>query len=186
MEHLGISYSDFQIPDCPACLSENHKNNVVSVLKVNICVHTPTDGFIAQTTGHILRGINTAIRQRNVVSPCSVRRHYSSTRAPRYHFIDTSDRLLVVGTTLATYSAFRWAPTSIYVTSHPSFAFVTCRSATDYSNTRSIHTNLLCSSTLAQHAQMTSLVFKKSTIPLDRYYVTLLEAFCTSSLSFRV
>ncbi|KAF9454292.1 DHS-like NAD/FAD-binding domain-containing protein [Macrolepiota fuliginosa MF-IS2] len=72
VEHLGISYSDFQIPDCPACLLENHTNTV----------HKPQVVFFGESIPQ-------------------------SVKEASYDSIDSSDRLLVVGTTLATYSAFR-------------------------------------------------------------------------------
>lgn len=72
VEHLGISYSDFVIPDCPTCLLENHHNTV----------HKPQVIFFGESIPQ-------------------------STKDKSYRFIDVCDRLLVIGTTLATYSAFR-------------------------------------------------------------------------------
>ncbi|KAJ3563752.1 hypothetical protein NP233_g8740 [Leucocoprinus birnbaumii] len=72
VEHLGISYSDFLIPDCPKCLAESHHNTV----------HKPQVVFFGES-------IPQAIKDES------------------YRLIDVCDRLLVIGTTLATYSAFR-------------------------------------------------------------------------------
>lgn len=72
VEHFGISYSDFQIPECPACLLENHHNTV----------HKPQVVFFGESLPQTIKDES-------------------------YRIIDVCDRLLVVGTTLATYSAFR-------------------------------------------------------------------------------
>ncbi|PPQ98937.1 hypothetical protein CVT24_003564 [Panaeolus cyanescens] len=72
VEHLGISYSDFVVPDCPSCLSEGYQNSV-------------------QKAGVIFFGesIPKYIRDRS------------------FRDVEECDRLLLMGTTLATYSAFR-------------------------------------------------------------------------------
>ncbi|KXN87442.1 NAD-dependent protein deacetylase SIR4 [Leucoagaricus sp. SymC.cos] len=72
VEHLGISYLDFQIPDCPSCLQENHSN----------AVHKPRVIFFGESIPQVVKDAS-------------------------YRFVDICDRLLVIGTTLATYSAFR-------------------------------------------------------------------------------
>lgn len=110
VEHLGISYTDFQIPDCPQCLLENHKNAVVSFVQ---CIYTLTEKLI------VARSINLRLsfsvnqlhnhlkKIRKSLSATTIPYLTLRLNIPRYRFIDTSDRLLVVGTTLATYSAFR-------------------------------------------------------------------------------
>ncbi|KAF5350219.1 hypothetical protein D9758_007780 [Tetrapyrgos nigripes] len=72
IEHLGISYETFVVPDCPSCLMENRTNNV----------HKPDLIFFGES-------ITEHVRQRS------------------YRDVETADRLLLMGTTLATYSAFR-------------------------------------------------------------------------------
>uniref|UniRef100_A0A8H8CIN6 Deacetylase sirtuin-type domain-containing protein n=1 Tax=Psilocybe cubensis TaxID=181762 RepID=A0A8H8CIN6_PSICU len=72
VEQLGISYSDFIVPNCPDCLFEGHQN---SVLKPEVI-------FFGES-------IPKAVKDRS------------------YHDIETCDKLLLMGTTLATYSAFR-------------------------------------------------------------------------------
>ncbi|TFK39838.1 DHS-like NAD/FAD-binding domain-containing protein [Crucibulum laeve] len=72
IEHLGISYSDFQLPDCPSCSMDHHKNNV----------HKPEVIFFGES-------IPTDIKERS------------------FRDVEKSDKLLIMGTTLATYSAFR-------------------------------------------------------------------------------
>ena len=32
IEHLGVKYSDFVVPECPDCLLEDHRNSVVRIL----------------------------------------------------------------------------------------------------------------------------------------------------------
>ncbi|KAE9396884.1 DHS-like NAD/FAD-binding domain-containing protein [Gymnopus androsaceus JB14] len=72
IEHLGISYSDFVIPECPICLQENRHNNV----------HKPDLVFFGES-------IAEHVKKRS------------------YLDVENSDRVLLIGTTLATYSAFR-------------------------------------------------------------------------------
>ncbi|THV02489.1 DHS-like NAD/FAD-binding domain-containing protein [Dendrothele bispora CBS 962.96] len=72
IEHLGVSYNTFVVPDCPSCLRENRTNNV----------HKPDLVFFGES-------ITDHVRQRS------------------YADIEKADRILLMGTTLATYSAFR-------------------------------------------------------------------------------
>ncbi|KAF8825658.1 hypothetical protein HHX47_DHR6000286 [Lentinula edodes] len=72
IEHLGASYNDFVIPECPTCLQENRHNDV----------HKPDLIFFGES-------ISEHVKKRS------------------YLDIENSDRLLLIGTTLATYSAFR-------------------------------------------------------------------------------
>ncbi|KAJ3767977.1 DHS-like NAD/FAD-binding domain-containing protein [Lentinula raphanica] len=72
IEHLGISYDDFVVPECPTCLQENRHNNV----------HKPDLVFFGES-------ITEYVKKRS------------------YLDIENSDRVLLIGTTLATYSAFR-------------------------------------------------------------------------------
>ncbi|KAJ3743607.1 DHS-like NAD/FAD-binding domain-containing protein [Lentinula detonsa] len=72
IEHLGISYDDFVIPECPTCLLANRHNNV----------HKPDLVFFGES-------ITEYVKKRS------------------YLDIENSDRVLLIGTTLATYSAFR-------------------------------------------------------------------------------
>ncbi|KAG7093646.1 hypothetical protein E1B28_007308 [Marasmius oreades] len=72
IEHLGISYSDFVIPECPTCLSENRLNDV----------HKPDLVFFGES-------LRAEVKDRS------------------FHDIEKADRVLLMGTTLATYSAFR-------------------------------------------------------------------------------
>ncbi|KAJ4475043.1 DHS-like NAD/FAD-binding domain-containing protein [Lentinula aciculospora] len=72
IEHLGISYDSFVIPECPTCLQENRHNNV----------HKPDLVFFGES-------ITEHVKKRS------------------YLDIENSDRVLLMGTTLATYSAFR-------------------------------------------------------------------------------
>lgn len=69
----------------------------------------------AQTRGCLLRGINKTGGQAAIVSvksdthapTCSLTGWFVSARS--YQDIESCDQLFVVGTTVATYSAFRWA-----------------------------------------------------------------------------
>ncbi|KAF8075105.1 DHS-like NAD/FAD-binding domain-containing protein [Lyophyllum atratum] len=72
IEGLGITYSDYVLPDCPSCLAENRRNSI----------HKPEVVFFGE----------------------SIPQHVK-TRS--YRDIENSDKLLIIGTTLATYSAFR-------------------------------------------------------------------------------
>ncbi|PPQ69834.1 hypothetical protein CVT26_014212 [Gymnopilus dilepis] len=72
IEHLGVSYKDFVVPDCPECVLKNHRN---SVLKPEVI-------FFGES-------IPQAVKERSFLD------------------IEHGDRLLLIGTTLATYSAFR-------------------------------------------------------------------------------
>ncbi|KAG6888850.1 hypothetical protein C0992_007346 [Termitomyces sp. T32_za158] len=72
IEGLGISYSDYSIPDCPSCLLEHRRNNI----------HKPEVIFFGES-------IPQHIKERS------------------YQYIENSDRILIIGTTLATYSAYR-------------------------------------------------------------------------------
>ncbi|KAK0466965.1 DHS-like NAD/FAD-binding domain-containing protein [Desarmillaria tabescens] len=72
-ESLGASYSDFIVPDCPACLlSENRRNST----------HKPEVIFFGES-------ISQHVKDRSFLD------------------IECSDRVLIIGTTLATFSAFR-------------------------------------------------------------------------------
>jgi len=72
IEHLGVSYNDFVVPECPSCLHENRHNNV----------HKPDLVFFGESiTVHVTKRL--------------------------YSDVETSDRVLLIGITLATYSAFR-------------------------------------------------------------------------------
>ncbi|KAK0202543.1 DHS-like NAD/FAD-binding domain-containing protein [Desarmillaria ectypa] len=71
-ESLGASYSDFIVPDCPTCLSENRRNSV----------HKPEVIFFGES-------ISPHVKDRSFLD------------------IERSDRVLIMGTTLATFSAFR-------------------------------------------------------------------------------
>jgi len=72
IEHLGLAYNDFVVPDCPSCMSENHRNSV----------HKPQVVFFGESIPKL-------------------------TKDRSYQDIDNCDKLLLMGTTLATYSAFR-------------------------------------------------------------------------------
>ncbi|KAF8906251.1 DHS-like NAD/FAD-binding domain-containing protein [Gymnopilus junonius] len=72
IEHLGVSYNDFIVPDCPHCMLENHRNSV----------HKPEVIFFGES-------IPKSVKERSFLD------------------IEHGDRLLLIGTTLATYSAFR-------------------------------------------------------------------------------
>ncbi|GBE89592.1 DHS-like NAD/FAD-binding domain-containing protein [Sparassis latifolia] len=68
----GVSYEDFEVPDCPACLLENRRNSV----------QKPEVIFFGES-------ISKEIKDRSFAD------------------IERCDRLFMVGTTLATFSAFR-------------------------------------------------------------------------------
>ncbi|TFK64102.1 DHS-like NAD/FAD-binding domain-containing protein [Pluteus cervinus] len=72
IEHLGISYSDFVVPECPTCSESDRKNSV----------HKPDLVFFGES-------IPDQVRDRS------------------FREIENGQKLLVMGTTLATYSAFR-------------------------------------------------------------------------------
>jgi len=72
IEHLGVSYDEFVIPDCPQCLLENYRNPV----------HKPQVVFFGES-------IPKSVKDQSFLD------------------VEHSDRLLVIGTTLATYSAYR-------------------------------------------------------------------------------
>ncbi|KAK7061068.1 hypothetical protein VNI00_000803 [Paramarasmius palmivorus] len=78
IEHLGISYEEFTVPDCPTCLSEGRMNNV----------HKPDLVFFGES-------LSSEVKDRS------------------FRDIELSDRLLLIGTTLATYSAFRLLKSAI-------------------------------------------------------------------------
>ncbi|KIY70585.1 DHS-like NAD/FAD-binding domain-containing protein [Cylindrobasidium torrendii FP15055 ss-10] len=72
IEHLGVKYSDFVVPDCPSCIDHDTRNNT----------HKPDLIFFGES-------IPTEVKERS------------------FSDVERTDRLLVMGTTLATYSAFR-------------------------------------------------------------------------------
>ncbi|KIY51845.1 DHS-like NAD/FAD-binding domain-containing protein [Fistulina hepatica ATCC 64428] len=72
VEHLGISYESFVVPDCPRCLFEDRINSVFK----------PEVIFFGESIPE-------------------------EWKEKSYHDIEVCDRLLLIGTTLATYSAFR-------------------------------------------------------------------------------
>ncbi|TRM57923.1 DHS-like NAD/FAD-binding domain-containing protein, partial [Schizophyllum amplum] len=72
IEHLGASYSDFVVPDCPVCLQEQAHNNV----------HKPEVIFFGES-------IPEYWKERSI------------------HDVEHASRVMLIGTTLATYSAFR-------------------------------------------------------------------------------
>ncbi|KAF5316651.1 hypothetical protein D9619_006428 [Psilocybe cf. subviscida] len=72
VEHLGLSYDDFVVPDCPECWLHGHTNSV----------QKPEVIFFGES-------IPKTVRDKS------------------YEDVERSERLLVMGTTLATYSAFR-------------------------------------------------------------------------------
>ncbi|ESK94883.1 nad-dependent deacetylase [Moniliophthora roreri MCA 2997] len=72
IEHLGISYEDFVVPECPTCLSQGRMNDV----------HKPDLVFFGES-------LPSEVKDRS------------------FRNIELADKLLLIGTTLATYSAFR-------------------------------------------------------------------------------
>ncbi|KAI5824480.1 DHS-like NAD/FAD-binding domain-containing protein [Schizophyllum commune Tattone D] len=72
IEHLGVSYKDFVIPECPTCLQEHTHNNV----------HKPEVIFFGES-------IPEYWKERSI------------------HDVEHASRVMLIGTTLATYSAFR-------------------------------------------------------------------------------
>lgn len=72
IEHLGINYKDFVVPDCPSCFAENRRTNI----------HKPGVIFFGES-------IPTNVKDQS------------------FRQVEMGDRLLVIGTSLATYSAFR-------------------------------------------------------------------------------
>ncbi|KIM44686.1 hypothetical protein M413DRAFT_25129 [Hebeloma cylindrosporum] len=72
IEHLGISYSNFVIPECPQCMLGDHINPV----------HKPGVIFFGESIP-------------------------SATKERSFREVEASDKFLIMGTTLATYSAFR-------------------------------------------------------------------------------
>ncbi|KIK50455.1 hypothetical protein GYMLUDRAFT_51162 [Collybiopsis luxurians FD-317 M1] len=72
IEHLGVSYNEFVIPECPICLQENRHINM----------HKPDLVFFGES-------IHQSVKNRS------------------YLDVERSDRLLLIGTTLSTFSAFR-------------------------------------------------------------------------------
>ncbi|KAJ8095259.1 hypothetical protein PM082_010482 [Marasmius tenuissimus] len=72
IEHLGVSYHEFVIPECPTCLSENKMNDV----------HKPDLVFFGESLPE-------------------------EVRSRSFQNVEQADKLLLIGTTLATYSAFR-------------------------------------------------------------------------------
>ncbi|KAF9006102.1 DHS-like NAD/FAD-binding domain-containing protein [Cyathus striatus] len=72
IEHLGKSYLDFVIPQCPTCMDESYQNNVFKPEVVFFGESIPSD-----------------------------------VKEKSFRQIEEGDRLLLIGTTLATYSAFR-------------------------------------------------------------------------------
>lgn len=111
----------------------------------------------------------------------------SSLPLRRYRFIDACDRLLVVGTTLATYSAFRSAPLLFNPCFLPRLPkpddkprkLTLMVIMSDCCGTRSINRSPPCFSILAQHAPTQFPASKKSTIPLDRCYAMSQDSSCT-------
>ncbi|KAL0065830.1 hypothetical protein AAF712_007133 [Marasmius tenuissimus] len=77
IEHLGVSYHEFVIPECPTCLSENRMNDV----------HKPDLVFFGESLPE-------------------------EVRSRSFQNVEQADKLLLIGTTLATYSAFRYIPPS--------------------------------------------------------------------------
>ncbi|TFK29682.1 DHS-like NAD/FAD-binding domain-containing protein [Coprinopsis marcescibilis] len=72
IEHLGVSYQDFVIPNCPTCFQEGNHNTV----------HKPEVVFFGES-------ISKEVKERS------------------FHDVETADKLLLIGTTLATFSAYR-------------------------------------------------------------------------------
>lgn len=72
VDHLGFSYRDFIVPNCPSCLTENRLN----------AIHKPEVIFFGE----------------------SIPQHIKETS---FLDIECCDKVLLIGTTLATYSAFR-------------------------------------------------------------------------------
>ncbi|KAJ7623146.1 DHS-like NAD/FAD-binding domain-containing protein [Roridomyces roridus] len=72
IEHLGTSYANFVVPQCPSCFLEGRMNSV----------HKPEIVFFGESIPDLVK-------------------------KQSFRFVEEADRLLVVGTTLATYSAFR-------------------------------------------------------------------------------
>ncbi|KAG6811650.1 hypothetical protein H0H92_006465 [Tricholoma furcatifolium] len=72
VEGLGISYSDYIVPNCPSCLAKDRINNI----------HKPEVIFFGES-------IPQEIKMQS------------------YQYVENCDKLLVIGTTLATYSAYR-------------------------------------------------------------------------------
>ncbi|KAH7915278.1 DHS-like NAD/FAD-binding domain-containing protein [Hygrophoropsis aurantiaca] len=72
VELEGVSYDDFEVPDCPQCFLENRRNSI----------HKPEVIFFGES-------IPAVIKERS------------------FRCVEQSDRLFVLGTTLATFSAFR-------------------------------------------------------------------------------
>ncbi|KAH7926049.1 DHS-like NAD/FAD-binding domain-containing protein [Leucogyrophana mollusca] len=72
VELEGVSYDDFDVPDCPQCFLEDRRNSI----------HKPEVIFFGES-------IPAAIKDRS------------------FRDVEKSDRLFVLGTTLATFSAYR-------------------------------------------------------------------------------
>ncbi|EAU90484.2 hypothetical protein CC1G_00868 [Coprinopsis cinerea okayama7 len=72
IEHLGVSYKDFVVPECPHCFAEGHRSST----------HKPAVVFFGES-------IAKEVKERS------------------FRDVEASDKLLLIGTTLATYSAFR-------------------------------------------------------------------------------
>ncbi|KDR80691.1 hypothetical protein GALMADRAFT_153142 [Galerina marginata CBS 339.88] len=91
IEHMGISYNEFVVPECPDCLLEDHRNSV----------HKPGVVFFGES-------IPKAVKERSyVVDYYCVDVMKPTFVVKSFHDVEDSDRLLIIGTTLATYSAFR-------------------------------------------------------------------------------
>ncbi|SJL04054.1 uncharacterized protein ARMOST_07412 [Armillaria ostoyae] len=88
-ESLGAFYSDFTVPDCPACLSQNLRNST----------HKPEVIFFGES-------ISPHVKHRSY-APNPTPPSTSPLILPSFLDIERSDRVLVIGTTLSTFSAFR-------------------------------------------------------------------------------
>lgn len=90
----GVDFNTFVVPDCETCLAENVQNNVVSNRS-----STATDD-----PGMKQRGC-AQVKPDVIFFGESIP---ADVRDRSFEMVDECDRLLVVGTTLATYSAFRF------------------------------------------------------------------------------
>ncbi|CCM02533.1 uncharacterized protein FIBRA_04635 [Fibroporia radiculosa] len=88
----GVQYDDFTVPDCPECHAEHRVNNIVRPTDYHPSSQAPlTLRALAQHKPEVIffgESITKDVRDRS------------------FHDIESCDRLFLVGTTLATFSAF--------------------------------------------------------------------------------
>jgi NAD+-dependent protein deacetylase sirtuin 4 len=112
----GVDYTMFKVPECPTCAIEGHMNSIVSMPPHDTSTHvmTPVHSKSLPSSSSANPFPKTSAIARKPPLPPSSTPPPHLTRALRlassnhsYADIEHCDRLFLVGTTLATYSAFR-------------------------------------------------------------------------------